>query len=52
MIHEGVYDERIDVEVSGNAVDGPIVFRGFGDERPTISGSRCATKCEMRSENG
>ncbi len=39
LIHGGVYDEQVDVQISGNAVDGPIVFRGFADERPAISGS-------------
>jgi hypothetical protein len=39
LIREGVYAEKVAIYVSGNAVDGPIVFKAYPGERPVIDGS-------------
>ena len=38
-VRDGIYHEVVDVEVSGNAADGPILFRNAPEERPVIDGS-------------
>lgn len=38
-VRGGVYHEVVDVEVSGNATDGPIVFRNAPGEHPAIDGT-------------
>jgi hypothetical protein len=38
-VRDGVYHEVVDVEASGNAEDGPIVFRNAPGEHPVIDGT-------------
>lgn len=42
FLRGGVYHERIEVGVSGNAVDGPIVFKAHPGEEPIIDGTGLA----------
>ena len=39
LIREGVYSEKVGIYVSGNATDGPIVFKAYPGERPVIDGT-------------
>jgi hypothetical protein len=41
-VRAGVYHERVDVNVSGNAAAGPIVFRNAPDEHPILDGTGVA----------
>jgi hypothetical protein len=41
-VRSGVYHELVNVEVSGNAADGPIVFRNAPDEHPVLDGAGLA----------
>ena len=38
FVRAGTYHERVDVRVSGSAEEGPIVFRNYPGERPTLDG--------------
>jgi hypothetical protein len=38
-VRSGVYHEVVDVEVSGNAADGPIVFRNAPGDHPKLDGT-------------
>ncbi len=39
FIREGVYAEKVAVYSSGNAIDGPGVFKAYPGERPVIDGT-------------
>ncbi len=42
FLRSGVYRERVEVQVSGNAVDGPVVFQAVPGEEPILDGSGLA----------
>ncbi|MBU6179835.1 MAG: right-handed parallel beta-helix repeat-containing protein, partial [Verrucomicrobia bacterium] len=42
FLRGGIYRERVEIAVSGNAVDGPVVFRAFPGEEPVIDGTGLA----------
>lgn len=39
FLREGIYSEKVEVHVSGNAIDGPIVFKAYPGEEPVIDGT-------------
>ena len=39
FIREGIYGEKVAIYSSGNAVDGPVVFKAYPGERPVIDGT-------------
>jgi len=39
FIRDGIYGEKVAIYVSGNANDGPIVFKAYPGERPVIDGT-------------
>src|SRR5207248_6933856 len=38
-VRSGVYHESVNAEVSGNATDGPVVFRNAPGEHPVVDGT-------------
>lgn len=39
LIRSGVYSEKVEIEVSGNPADGPIVFKAYPGEEPVLDGT-------------
>ncbi len=39
FVREGVYDQRVDINVSGSEAEGPITFRNHPDEHPVLDGT-------------
>lgn len=35
----GIYHEKVEIYVSGNAIDGPVVFKAYPGEEPVIDGT-------------
>ncbi|MCB1205972.1 MAG: right-handed parallel beta-helix repeat-containing protein [Verrucomicrobiae bacterium] len=38
-LRAGVYSEKVEIDVSGNAVDGPVVFKAYPGEEPILDGT-------------
>ncbi|MEA2520491.1 MAG: hypothetical protein QOI81_137 [Actinomycetota bacterium] len=47
-VRSGVYHELVDVEVSGNPTDGPIVFRNAPGDHPILDGTGLAVPTSFR----
>jgi hypothetical protein len=39
FLRGGIYSEKVEIYVSGNAIDGPIVFKAYPGEEPVLDGT-------------